>query len=199
MRYTAIVCLALAAALTAACSAQAQERTALSSDLSDYGIFAGLDMRFGDIAGEYAGLAGAHAAVRLKENIYLGLRGIGLATDAERLAAAAGAPDAELEFGYGGLLVGYILPLPGALQLTAEALIGAGGVKLDDDTSEDGDERDEVFVFEPSLGAEIRLASFARIGLGAGYRYVGGTDVAGLRDHDLRGVVGTATLRIGRF
>jgi hypothetical protein len=35
--------------------------------------------------------------------------------------------------------------------------------------------------------------------LPVGYRFVGAVDTEGLRDSDLRGITGTATLRVGWF
>jgi hypothetical protein len=49
------------------------------------------------------------------------------------------------------------------------------------------------------VGVELRLALIVRLGLGAGYRFVGGADSPGVRDSDLRGFTGTAAVRIGWF
>jgi hypothetical protein len=59
--------------------------------------------------------------------------------------------------------------------------------------------QDALFLFEPSLSAEIRLARIVRLGLGVGYRYVGAIDTPGLNDADLRGITGMASLRLGWF
>lgn len=52
----------------------------------DFGGFVELDTRFGDMMGEFAAFAGARLAVRLKNRIYLGVGGEGLATDNARVA-----------------------------------------------------------------------------------------------------------------
>jgi hypothetical protein len=100
--------------------------------------------------------------------------------------------------GYGGLLLGHVVNLPSFVQLTIEGLLAGGAVKLAGRPDHD-EEWDRIFVFEPSVGAEIRLARVLRLGFGAGYRLVGAVDTEGLRDRDLRGITGTATLRVGWF
>jgi hypothetical protein len=63
----------------------------------------------------------------------------------------------------------------------------------------DADQDDAFFVFEPSVGVELRVAPVVRLGLGAGYRFVGDSDLPGVEDSDLRGFTGTASIRIGWF
>jgi hypothetical protein len=96
--------------------------------------------------------------------------------------------------GYGGMIVGYVVPTPSLLDLTADVLVGGGGVSL---SGVDG--TDAIFVFEPSVGAELRLSRVARVELGAGYRFVGDTELPGIDDSDLRGFTGRVALRIGWF
>jgi hypothetical protein len=174
-------------------AAQTPEReSAVGPHLSGYGGFIGLDTRFGDMMDEFAVFMGGHAAVLLKHRVYLGVSGAGLVSDS-RVSTASPA----IDMGYGGVLVGYVIAMPSLVQFTAEAMLGAGGVKLADITTDE--EWDPLFVFEPAVGAEIKLARVVRIGLGAGYRFVGAVDTEGLRDGDLRGVIGTATIRLGWF
>lgn len=182
-------------------SAQTPDRqSAFGLDPRDYGGFVGLNLHFGDMMDDFAAFMGGHAALLLKQRVYLGVGGIGLVTDESRVAAAGQTPGPAIRMGYGGLLVGYIVPTRSLVQFTAETLLAGGGVSLaaDDDTGDDED-WDGIFVFEPALGAELKLARVVRLGFGVGYRFVGGVDTTTLRDTDLRGVTGTATLRVGWF
>jgi hypothetical protein len=159
------------------------------SQAHDFGGFVELDTRFGDMMGEFAAFPGARLALRLKDRIYIGMGGSGLATDNE-----AGGSAHTLEMGYGGFLVGYSVPTRELLNVTADVLVGAGQVTLNG-----SDQDDEFFLFEPSLGVELRVAPVLRLGLGAGYRYVGGAELPGVEDDDLRGLTGTASVRLGWF
>jgi hypothetical protein len=196
MRYTSLAVFVSLAASASAVAAQGPERdSAIGSDLSGYGGFIGLDTRFGDMMDDFAVFMGAHAALLLKHRVYLGLSGAGLITNHYAPSAST---DSAIDMGYGGLLIGYVIPMPGMIQLTADATIGAGGVKLAGQSETDDEEWDELFVFEPGLSAEIRLARIVRLGL-VGYRYVGAVDTPGLTDADLRGLSGTANVRLGWF
>jgi hypothetical protein len=179
--------------VTAAQQADRPE-TAISGRSGDYGGYVELDNRFGDMMGEFAAFAGARVALRMKRNVYLGLGGLGLATDNARVPGATPGTTHGLQIGYGGFLIGYAVPTNGLVDFTVDALIGAGGAGLDD-----LDRSDEFFAFEPSLGLELRLARVVRLGLGAGYRFVGGVDLPGVRDADLRGFTGTASIKVGWF
>jgi len=162
---------------------------AMGTRLRDYGGFVELDTRFGNMMGDFAVFAGARGAVLLKQRVYLGLGGAGLATD----NPVPGSGE-SLGMGYGGLLIGYVVPTSSLMNVTADVLVGAGGLST---RSTDGIDR--IFVFEPTVGLELRLARFARIGLGAGYRYIGSADLPGVQDSDLRGLTGTVSLRAGWF
>lgn len=180
---------------------QPDRQSAVSLDASDYGGFVSADMRFGDMADDFAVFMGGTLALLLKHRVYLGVRGAGLVTEETPRGSTQAVNDPTIHMGYGGVVVGYVIPLPSLVQFTAETLIAAGGVDLDDDADIEGDEEDweAVFVFEPVLGAELKLAPIVRLGFGVGYRFVGGVDTPGLQDRDLRGAVGTATLRLGWF
>jgi hypothetical protein len=144
--------------------------------------------------GEFAGFAGARAAVLLKQRVYLGLAGAGLATDNVEVVGPVPGSARPLRMGYGGILVGYVVPTPSLVDVTADLLVGAGGVHPKGVVDDDG-----VFVFEPSVGVQLKLAPVARLGIGAGYRFVGDAEVAGIEDSDLRGFTGTVSILFGWF
>lgn len=151
---------------------QPDRQSAVSLDASDYGGFVSADMRFGDMADDFAVFMGGTLALLLKHRVYLGVRGAGLVTEETPRGSTQAVNDPTIHMGYGGVVVGYVIPLPSLVQFTAETLIAAGGVDLDDDADIEGDEEDweAVFVFEPVLGAELKLAPIVRLGFGVGYR-----------------------------
>jgi len=158
------------------------------------GGFAGLEMRFGDLAGAFATFAGAEFAILINDRVYVGVRGAGLATD----NAMAQGPTGQdtLKMGYGGLVVGHLVPLTSQMDLAVDALVGAGSYGA---ASTPSSEHDAVFVFEPSASLALRVLPFMRIGVGASYRFVGDASFGGVRDADLRGLTGMLYVRVGRF
>lgn len=202
MRFRIVASVLVALSLPSIGAAQQpEEQSAVSLDASDYGGFASMDMRFGDMADDFAVFMGGTLALLLKHRVYLGVRGAGLVTEETVHGSSEAVIDPTIQMGYGGVVVGYVIPTPSLVQFTAETLLAAGGVDLDEDADIDGDDEDweAVFVFEPVLSAELKLARIVRLGFGVGYRFVGGVDTPGLEDRDLRGAVGTATLRVGWF
>src|SRR5215207_3822477 len=123
----------IAASLAEPAFAQRQP-SAVSGQVSDYGIFAGLDLRFGDVMGDFGAFVGGHAAILLKHQVYLGVGGAGLATENALFAPTPQATPEPIKMGYGGLLVGYLVPTPSLVDFAVEVLLGAGGV----DASVDG-------------------------------------------------------------
>lgn len=188
--------------LTFAPPALAQrQQSAAGRALADYDAFVGLDLRFGDVMDDFGAFVGGHAALLLKNRVYVGVRGVGLATDNARFAPNPQAPPEPIRMGYGGILLGYVVPSSSLVHVTADVLLGAGAVDANrDDERPDGDDAsDAVFVFEPSVTVEVKLTRFTRIGVGAGYRFIGDVDLPGVQDDDLRGVTGVVTIRMGKF
>jgi hypothetical protein len=58
---------------------------------------------------------------------------------------------------------------------------------------------DAVFVMEPTVGVEMNITTFFRLGFGASYRYVSGVNIYGLTNKELSDVTGTITLKFGTF
>src|SRR5215216_263911 len=155
--------------------------SAAGTRLSGYGGFGGLDLRFGDLGDEFAAFVGVEAALLLKQRVYVGIRGTGLATDNLRVPVGNSSAAEVVGMGYGGLVVGYVVSTPLLADVSLDALVGGGGVGARELNEEDWD---AVFVFEPAATLDLRLAPFARIGIGVGYRFVGDVEVPGLRDAD---------------
>lgn len=56
---------------------------------------------------------------------------------------------------------------------------------------------DRVVIIQPSVGVEINVFRWFRLGLEGGYRFVTNTDLPGLNDQALSGAFGQATLKFG--
>lgn len=67
---------------------------------------------------------------------------------------------------------------------------GRGRVEL-------GDERDRIFVVQPTAGVEINVFRWFHLGLDGGYRFVNDSSIEGLSDQGLSGWFGQASLKFG--
>ena len=164
-----------------------QERTLISGPVA-HGGFGGPQLMLGQIKGEIAILSGGWGAWLINHTIIIGGGGYGLVND---LPAGPANEDQYLNFGYGGMVLGFILGSDRLIHLTAHSLIGPGNVgyrhhMMEEDWSEDS-VNDLVFVIQPTLGVELNVTRFFRIEAGGSYRYVIGTDLADITADDLRG------------
>jgi len=154
-----------------------------------------LDYSVGEVRSEAAYVAGAELGAILKQRFTVGLAGYGLANK-EAMVPAPGAPAVEpLGFGYGGLRVGYLFGATNAsLRPVADLLLGAGQIR-----ARESERDDRVVVVESSVAMEANLAHFLRGALGVTYRFLSGSDLAGVSDQSLSGFAGRVTLRFGWF
>lgn len=192
----------LALSIPAVAGAQDVERggaqTLLGGGVS-HGGFAAVHIRAGEVMNERSLFMGGEAAWVANQRLILGVGVWALVSENARIVASPGGVDesAPLRMGYAGALVGYRIAPAAIVHPAASMLIGAGGISTALQAA--GDHDDAFFVAEPSLGVELNVASFARLGVGASYRWVAGVELSGLRDEDLSGLTGELSVRLGRF
>lgn len=68
--------------------------------------------------------------------------------------------------------------------------LGRGRVEL-------GEQRDRIFVVQPTAGVEINVFRWLHLGLDGGYRFVTDSSIPSLGDQDLSGWFGQASLKFG--
>jgi hypothetical protein len=111
----------------------------------------------------------------------------------------------NLEFGYGGFLLGYHIAPERPVHGVASVLLAGGGLVLsnrdaDPDTDADvGHNGDGVFVMEPELAIEANLLRFMRVELSLCYRIVWDVELPGLDNGDASGVGGGLAFLFGDF
>lgn len=162
------------------------------------GFFVAPVIKFTELNDDGVGFMGGHAGLIINRNFVIGIGGFGLMNDIEVDVPR----DRLLNFGYGGLLLGYINRSHKLVHLSVHSLIGGGGLCymtwFDDDWFDDSYE-DAVFVLEPGLDLELNVTRHFRIGLGGSYRLVYGVDVADLSNYDISGPSASLTFTLGKF
>lgn len=162
----------------------------------------------------YGFILGGRMGVIFNDKYSVGLGGYGLTTthtvnllDYAEINDAA----ARLGFGYGGVVLEYIVFGNKVMHFTIPVLIGGGGVSLYKDISVADDnvywddfksyESSGFFVIEPGFNVEINLTKFMRLDVGASYRMVKFSEMNYLDDSDAKlsnfGV--NASLKFGIF
>ena len=165
-----------------------------------HGFYVGVSERLSRVAGQATGLTGAELSwvgdhrysVGIAAYAHLGNRLTNPRASDPRRGDA-------LDFGYGGVGLGYTMAPVARLSLTGHILLGGGAVDYRDAAAVD-DERKAFAVGEPSLRVDFALTSFARVGVEGAYRVVThAPNVDGLRGRHVRGASIGAGIRVGHF
>lgn len=150
--------------------------------------FGGPWMTFTTINGEFAHMMGGGGGVLLNKSFYFGGYGYGLTNNISHL-------NETIDFGYGGLMAGYIFNSNKALHPMIGLQMGWGDISF-----RDTEISDQVYVLSPQVELEMNMTRFFKIGLGAEYRYVMGVEsLTGLSDTDFSGFSGRLSFYFGWF
>lgn len=169
----------------------------------DHGGYGGPSLKVAPIKNEAGIFVGGYGGWFINHCFMIGGGGYGLVSE---LKAPVPGPKGETlyyEMGYGGLILEYVNNSHKLVHFTINTLIGAGGLGYRYKISE-GDwpfnyTDDSFFIFEPGINVELNVSSHFRVGLGAGYRYIEGTQSEGITDEDLSGVYANLTFKFGAF
>lgn len=204
----AFAALALAVAVPNATAQQAAPTGPLVLEPLHEGIAFVPESRLTDLDGEAGTLVGGFVGFLSDSTFFLGGGGYWLAD---------GGHDRGL--GYGGVMAEWSVLRGDRVGLALRGLVGAGSGRLPTDVTlplpqrrgprffheHEGEPelrqvrvqaRREFFVFEPQATFTLRLARWAQLGLGVGYRL---TEGGGSLDERLRGVSGSVSVRLGSF
>lgn len=173
-----------------------RDETLISGKI-EYGGFGAAVIKSSEIGDDYSLLLGGRGGWTLNHAFSIGGGGYGMIN---RIILEDIEEDPVVQFGYGGLVLEYILNSRKLIHFSASTLIGAGGVGYLWEQWHGYDvESVGFFVAEPELTAFINVTEFFRIGLGGSYRYVKGANLRGLDDRDLSSYAVNLTFKIGVF
>ncbi|MBU8893202.1 MAG: porin family protein [Bacteroidales bacterium] len=173
------------------------------------GGFIAPEIKVSDVHEDISLLVGGSIGFTFNDNFTIGLAGSGLTTNSNfNIPNADPLLDdmsARVGMGYGGLLLEYTMFSDKKIHFSIPVVVGAAGIYVYED---DGDffydqfneiENSAAFVVEPGVNIELNLFKFFRVGLGASYRLIEGTDLVNLTDEDLSDLSFNATFKFGLF
>ncbi|MFH0990878.1 MAG: hypothetical protein V1799_12765 [bacterium] len=111
----------------------------------------------------------------------------------------------DIEFGYLGFEVEYILQPMNMVHLSLYTLLGGGATNFVKDvgpvsrSNQQAGETAFMFVIEPAVNAEMNVTAWFRLNAGLSYRLTFGAEQAGLNDSDFCGMTATLTFKFGTF
>jgi hypothetical protein len=196
----------LTAAAQTPANAASSEQTLIPGRITSGG-YGGPVQQLSVVNGNTVLFTGAEGGGIVNHSFVLGAAGYGLATQNVRNPGAT-LRDSKgrapvVEMGYGGITLGYVSQPMKVVHLAVQTLIGGGGLTYDTQDiagmrPEDAP-ADAFFVLEPSMRGEVNVTRILRIDVGAGYRFVSGASLDGMRDNDLRGASASLSFKLGRF
>jgi hypothetical protein len=188
-----------------AANVAAQEETLFKGGLETTG-FGGPVIKYTSVHNQGAMMVGGRGGWIINHSLVIGGGGYAVVTEVD---APAGVLPLEgpldIEFGYGGLELEYIVDPKSLGHFGIYALIGGGAINYVKDvgpvnrSNEQAGETNFVFVLEPAVNAELNVTTWCRLNAGASYRLVTGVSQSGLKNRDLNGVTATLTFKFGNF
>jgi len=177
--------------------ALARDEVLIGGDIESGG-YGALTVRYGRILGADGVFVGGQGGWIINHSFVIGGGGYGLANN-------IGIQDCDylyLGFGYGGLLLEYIIASQKLVHFSVQVLVGAGGISYftnDYHCEYNPYDSDAFFALEPGANLMLNLHKYVRVGIGATYRYIGGADYDGITDSDLSGFSGGMIFKFGSF
>ena len=184
-------------------SVYGQEETLISGQIESGG-YGGVEVKFGNINGEWEVLVGGRGGWIINHQYVIGGAGYGLATPGETNPGSIFPYfNEKFEMGYGGVLLAYISNSHRLIHLTIETLIGGGGIShyysRDDDIFDTDFDGDAFFIMEPGVNFELNITRRFRFATGASYRITSGVEYLDLEDSDITGPAINLMLKFGKF
>lgn len=153
------------------------DQSTLIGDIYKNSFFGAYSMKMSNNSDKPLLFAGGKAGWTINEQLTIGGAGYGL-TNPSSVTYADGSNNqfGLLEMGYGGLFFEYIYNSDGIIHFTANTIIGAGGLSLNNNNPA-GDAGKATtagfFVIEPGISVELNVSRNIRIGFESSYRYIG--------------------------
>jgi hypothetical protein len=187
------------------CSLAAREQTLFSGQM-DHGGYGGPVLKYTQIGPNGADgiLTGGQGGWIIDHKFVIGGGGYGLTNNISADWYDMRAYDGEpyvLDFGYGGLLLGFISNSDALVHYEIFSLIGAGGInyRVKDDYNQNSSSGDAIFVAEPGINIMLNVTDFFRIGVGGTYRFARGVELPAMSDADLSNFSAQIIFKFGAF
>ena len=187
---------ALAVATPAALAGQPTE-TLVSGGFHSGG-YGGPAIVFTEMYDEFSIMVGGQGGWVINRTFMIGGAGYGMVLQPETGVVGEFGRPADLQWGYGGLVLEYMHNSHSLVHWGVQTLIGAGGGRFEDERDRELD-TDGFFVTEPGVHITLNVAQVLRATMGVGYRFAVGVDLIGASDDDFSAPSGVLLLKFGRF
>jgi hypothetical protein len=184
-----------------------QPETLISNKIhsSGYGV---LSTQYSKFNHQDAIFVGAYGGWMINHKLMLGLGGYALATTHKGFGINPVTNEQnKLRMGYGGLMAEYTFAGNKAFHVTANALVGAGGITNGYEKKGDNNDEDNwhnvkasaFFVAQPGLNVEANLTKWFRVSAGGSYRLIAGNNLPGISNKDMSAPAANLSFKFGEF
>ncbi|MCB0663676.1 MAG: hypothetical protein KDC24_13100 [Saprospiraceae bacterium] len=179
--------LLVVAALSTTMFGQSEETLFGNSGLRLSGAWGGSSTGLTFFDEDYAVTTGGFGGLEFGKNVFVGWGGYSTtnAFDIDDFQ------NNRLKLRYSGLMLGYMPFAYSAVHPKVMLLTGGGRL------STPGEESDRIFVVQPSVGVELNVLRWFRLGLEGGYRVVLDNDLSGISDQDISAPFAQMTFKFG--
>ncbi len=172
---------------------KARERTLLG-DLDLSGAWGGPTYNYSSTGDDWALLRGGFGGLEFSEELFIGYGGW-----KSREAFTVDEPGAngpEYDFNHSGLIIAYSPFASNAIHPRITTVVGPGRFKLTEQPAT-GARDDRFLVGQATIGLELNLFQWFRLGIDGGYRFASGIDNDTVTATDVGGAIIQAEARFG--
>lgn len=163
--------------------AQKEETLFGISNIKLTGIWGGASNGMVKLGNDFSLNNGGFFTFEINDNFLIGWEGYGSGSVLE--------DGRKIDLDGNDLLLGYGFDSYRVIHPFAYIKTGSSRLEINDGPS------DNVFVLQPTIGGEINVFRWFRVGMDAGYRFVSGVNTGGLSDNDLSSPLVNLRLKFG--
>ena len=179
--------------------AQDDETLANKFDLDFSGAWGGWNFQLTELGDQNAVMQGGFGGIEFNKTIFLGWGAYKLQDRVELATLADGTErTGQIDFRYNGPMIRYTPRARNVVHPMFGLQAGFGKIDVDyDDDSLHNPGTDKVVIIQPTVGGELNVTRWCRLGAELGYRYALNTELPQVDDGFANGLYGAATLRFG--
>ena len=193
MRYATL----LLACLLSYAQARAQDETLVDKFRLDMsGAWGGWHFQVSPVGGENTFLNGGYGGLEFNKVLFIGYGAYRGDNDVAGLADVA---NVRVDYRYHGPILAYTPLARSVVHPKAQFMLGFADLSSEESVAGvvTGRDSDDQLVLQPSLGGEINVFRYARLGLDLGYRFSAGSRRLRYLSEDSDGFFASATLKFG--
>jgi hypothetical protein len=172
-----------------------RERTLLG-DLDLSGAWGGPTYNYSSTGDDWALMRGGFGGLEFSEEFFLGYGGWKNREDFTTNEVSAISP--EFDFKHSGLIIAYTPFSDNAIHPRISAIFGPGKMEITDNFNNEGvGQSDRFLVGQATVGLELNLFQWFRLGVDGGYRFASGVENEFVTANDIGGAIVQVEARFG--